>query len=256
MRLFSTLILCLFAFSFASNEYLTLGDHYYSKRAEGAKNNNADPKNIKEAIKNYTLALGNQAAREEAAWKLLRAYYFLGCFTMSKNPKDRKIHFEKAKKEGKVFFNEFPKNNEVIYWYSVNLALWAVEVNPFVALNAGSVKESREIAQKLIEAEKRGDKKAAARGYQILGRAHHKVPKIAFVLNWVNRDSAETYLLKAYMLDKGDLVNSLFLAEYYKDQKDTSMAKATLLPFLKNKPRPEEFLEDERNFIKMRKLLE
>jgi hypothetical protein len=214
----------------------------------------ADPKNIKEAIESYTLALKDPAAKEEAAWKLLRAYYFLGCFTMPK-AKDRKAHFEKAKKEGKAFSIEFPKNNEITYWYSVCLALWAREVNPLTALNAGSPTETRELAKKLINAEKFGDNKTAARGYQILGRSHQIIPKIAFVLNWVNRDSVEHYLFKSMQLNKNDLTTHLFLAEYYLSQKDTLMARSTLSPVLKTKPRPEEFLEDERNFMKMRNLI-
>jgi hypothetical protein len=249
------IILCSFAFLFASNEHLSNGDYQYSKRAEGSKDNRANPKNTKEAIESYTLALKDSAAREEAAWKLLRAYYFLGCFTMP-NAKDRKVFFEKAKKEGKAFSNEFPGNSEIVYWYSVCLALWAREVNPLVALNADAPGETREIAQKLINAEKKGDAKSAARGYQILGRSHQIIPKIAFVLNWVNRDSVEYYLFKSVQLNQEDLTTRLFLAEYYKSQKDTLMVKSTILPILKNKPRPEEFLEDERNFIKMRKVLE
>jgi hypothetical protein len=98
-------VLCFFAFSFASKEHLSRGDRYYSKRAEGAENNMADPKNIKEAIYSYTLALKDPSVKEEAAWKLLRAYYFLGCFTMPK-AKERKVFFEKAKKEGKDFSNK------------------------------------------------------------------------------------------------------------------------------------------------------
>jgi hypothetical protein len=254
MKLCIFIVLCSFAFSFASNEHLSRGDNYYSKRAEGAKNNMADPKNAKEAIDSYTLALKDPAVKEEAAWKLLRAYYFLGCFTMPK-AKDRKAFFEKAKKEGKAFSNEFPKNNEIRYWYSVCLALWAREVNPLTALNAGSPTETREIAKKLISAENIGDNKSAARGYQILGRSHQIIPKITFVLNWVNRDSVEHYLFKSMQLNPEDLSTRLFLAEYYLNQKDTLMARSTLSPVLKNKPRPEEFLEDERNFMKMRKLL-
>ncbi|MDR2731875.1 MAG: hypothetical protein LBB36_01510 [Fibromonadaceae bacterium] len=242
-------------FSFAQNQNLQQADFYYAKRAENSKDNFAKEKNITEAIKFYKLAIQDANVREEAAWKLLRAYYFKGCFT-APDPKERYKIFEKAKNEGKSFFHEFPNNPEVSYWYSVDLALWANSVNPFTALNAGAVKESRGIAQMLIATEKKGDSISAARGYQILGRAHQKIPRIAFVLNWINRDSSEVYLKKSLSLNSGDLATHLFLAEYYKDKKDKDTAEKLLLPFLKKYPRPEEYLEDERNYIKMRKLLE
>ncbi|MDR2581376.1 MAG: tetratricopeptide repeat protein [Fibromonadaceae bacterium] len=244
----------MFTLSFA-NKHLTAGDLFYSKRAEGASRNMAKAQNVTEAIKHYRLALEDPASREEAAWKLLKAYYFLGCFTMPE-ARDRKVLFERAKKEGRAFLKEFPNNTELVYWHSVCLALWAKEVNPLVALNAGSAKETRDIAQQLIATEKNGDSIAAARGYLILGMAHHKIPKIAVILNWVNKDSVEHYLKKSFSLNPKDLSARLALAEYYKEKKNMDAARAVLLPVLRNKPRPEEFLEDERNFNKMRSLLE
>ncbi len=240
--------------SFAQSSYLQLGDSYYTLRAENSKNNMANGKNVKEAIKYYNLALEDSSTKEEAAWKLLRAYYFLGCFTMP-NTKDREIFFADTKKQGKSLFLEFPENPEIAYWYSVNLALWASTVNPITAWHAGSVTETREIAQMLMATEKKGNKISAARGYQILGRAHHKIPNIIFVLNWVKRDSSEYYLKKSMNLNPNDLVTRLFLAEYYKEIGKEQEAENLLLPVIKNRPRYESYLEDERNFIKMRRLL-
>jgi len=241
--------------SFASaNVHLALADEHYSKRAEGAYGNMAKTLNIEEAIKNYTLALKDKAVREEAAWKLLRAYYFLGCFTMPKEQNsDRKKHFEKAKNEGKAFFNEFPKSVEVAYWYSVSLALWVRELNSItIVLNMSTLSETRKVANLLIENE--NDKISAARGYQLLGGLHKKLPN---VVPSVNKDSVEIYLNKSLQLNPSDLSTLLILAEYYKDnKKDMEKAKALLKPVLGNKPRAHEFLEDERNFIKMRNLLQ
>jgi hypothetical protein len=241
--------------AFAQGSNLQLGDSYYNLRAENSKDNMANGKNVKEAIKYYGLALKNAAEKEAAAWKLLRAYYFLGCFA-TPDAKDRLNLFEKARKDGKSFLREFPKNTDIAYWYSVNLGLWASAVNPMVALNAGSVKESRDIAQMLIAAEKNGDSISAARGYQILGRAHQKIPRIIFVLNWVQKDSSEVYFKKSIRLNPKDLATHLFLAEYYKEAGRERETENILLPLLKMHPRRDEYLEDERNLIKMRKLLE
>jgi tetratricopeptide (TPR) repeat protein len=239
--------------SFAQSSNLQQGDSYYALRAENASGNIENDKNAKEAIKYYSLALKDSGAREEAAWKLLRAYYFLGCFTMP-NPKDRTVFFARTKKEGKSFYEEFPKNTNIAYWYSVNLALWVREVNPFTALNAGSVKESREVAKMLI-AREATDKAAAAKGHQILGRAHQKIPRIAFVLNWVKKDSAEFHLEKSMILNPEDWATRIFLAEYYKEKGREKDAETLLLPIIKLKPRDGRFLEDERDLIKMKKLL-
>ena len=240
---------------FAQVSNLQLGDSYYDLRAENSKDNMANGKNVREAIKYYNLALKNSAEKEEAAWKLLRAYYFFGCFALP-DAKDRLNLFEKARKEGKSFLREFPKNANIAYWYSVDLALWASMVNPMVALNAGSVKESRDIAQMLIAAEKNGDNISAARGYQILGRAHQKIPHIIFVLSWVQKDSSEVYFKKSISLNPRDLATHLFLAEFYKEAGRERETENILLPLLKKHPRKNEYLEDERNLIKMRKLLE
>ena len=242
------------SFSFAQSSNLQLGDSYYLLRAENSKANMASDKNVKMAIKYYSLALNDSSTKEEAAWKLLRAYYFLGCFTMP-DAKDRENLFANSKKEGKSLFAEFPENPEIAYWYSVNLALWAREVNPLTALNAGSVGETREIALKLIAMEKNGDNVSAARGYQILGKAHQKIPRIAFILNWVKKDSSEYYYKKSLNLNPRDLATRLFLAEYYKETNKKREMENLLLSAIKSRPRYEEYLEDERNFIKMRKLL-
>jgi len=247
------LVFFLFALPFA-NEHLAAGDAFFSKRAEGAYNNMAKAANIDDAIKNYTLALKDTAVREEAAWKLLRAYYFFGCFSMPKS-KEKKKHFEKAKNEGKDFFREFPKNTEIAYWYSVCLALWVRELNSIkIVLNMSVINETRRVANFLIKSEKNDDKVSAARGYQLLGGLHKKLPKI---VPSVSKDSIEFYLKKSMQLNQSDLSTILMLAEYYKeDKKDAEKTKALLLPVLNRKPRAGELLEDERNFIKMRKLLE
>jgi len=250
--LFPALVL-LVSISLAQNANMKLGDIYYGHRAKDASGNMAKDKNIKEAIKYYTLALVDSNARETAAWKLLRAYYFLGCFT-ELNSKDRLSLFEKAKDEGKNFLKKYPQNVEIAYWYSVNLALWASSANPITVLNAGSIKETREIASMLI-AQENNNKEAAAHGYQILGRAHQKLPHIAIILSWVNKDSSEIYFKKSLDLKSKDLGTRLFLAEHYMERGKRQKAEELLQPIIKTKPREEEFLEDERNLIRMRNLL-
>jgi tetratricopeptide (TPR) repeat protein len=252
-----TILLCsialLASISLAQNSNLQRGDMHYELRAKDASGNMANNKNIKEAIKYYRLALADSKTKETATWKLLRAYYFLGCFT-ELNFKDRQDIFEKARSEGKNFLKEYPKNVEVAYWYSVNLALWASVINPLVVLNTGSIRETRDIANMLIVQED-NNKTAAAHGYQILGRVHQKLPHIAFILSWVNKDSSEIYFKKSLELNSKDLGTHLFLAEHYMESGKKQKAQELLQPIIKTKPRTEEFLEDERNLIKMRNLL-
>jgi len=196
-------IALLVSISFAQNSNLQRGDMYYELRAKDASGNMAKDKNIKEAIKYYRQALADPKAKETAAWKLLRAYYFLGCFTKL-DFNDMQNIFEKAKNEGKNFFKVYPKNAEIAYWYSVNLALWANVVNPLVVLSAGSIQETRDIANMLI-AQESSNIEAAAYGYRILGRMHQKLPNVAFILSWVNKDSSEIYFQKSLELNPKDL---------------------------------------------------
>jgi len=246
-------IALLVSISFAQNSNLQRGDMHYELRAKDASGNMAKDKNIKEAIKYYRQALADPKAKETAAWKLLRAYYFLGCFTKL-DFKDMQNIFEKAKDEGKNFFKIYPKNAEIAYWYSVNLALWANVVNPLVVLSAGSIKEAKDMANMLIGQES-SNIEAAAYGYRILGRMHQKLPHVAFILNWVNKDSAEIYFKKSLELNPKDLGTHLFLAELYVERGKKQKAEELLRPVIKTKPREEEFLEDERNLIKMWELL-
>jgi len=246
-------ILLFVSIAFAQTSDLQQGDFYYALRAQDSKDNMTNDKNVNEAINYYNLALKDSSTKQEAAWKLLRAYYFLGCFATPDKKKRVKV-FEKAKTEGKSFFNAYPKNTEIAYWYSVNLGLWAREVNPAVALKAGSVKETREIA-KMLMAYEASNKKTAARGYQVLGQMHQKLPSIVFVTGWIKKDSAEYHFKKSLALNPNDLGTRVFLAEYYKENSRKKEIEELLKPVLDKRPNPENYLEDERNFIKMKKLL-
>jgi len=246
-------VLLFASIAFAQIQDLQQGDFYYALRAQNSKDNMTGDKNVKQAIDYYNLALKDSSTKQEAAWKLLRAYYFLGCFA-TPDVKKRVYVFEKAKKEGKPFVNAYPQNAEIAYWYSVNLGLWASLVNPAVALKAGSIKETREIAKMLISKEAT-NKEAAARGYQILGKAHQKLPSIVFVSSWVKRDSAEYHYKKSLSLNPNDWATRLFLAEYYKENSRAKEMEEVLKPVIGKRPNPENYLEDERNLIKMKKLL-
>jgi len=246
-------VLLFVSIAFAQIQDLHQGDFYYALRAQDSKDNMTNDKNIKQSINYYNLALKDSSSKQEAAWKLLRAYYFLGCFA-TPDVKKRIQVFEKAKIEGKLFLDTYPKDTEIAYWYSVNLGLWASLVNPAIALKAGSIKETREIAKMLIASEKT-NKEAAARGYQILGKAHQKLPSIVFVSSWVKRDSAEYLYKKSLSLNPNDWATRLFLAEYYKENSRGEEMEEVLKPVLGKRPHPEHYLEDERNLIKMKKLL-
>jgi len=56
-------------------------------------------------------------------------------------------------------------------------------------------------------------------------------------------------------LNPNDLATTLFLAEYYKENSREKEMEELLKPALAKHPRPEDYLEDERNLIKMKKLL-
>jgi len=244
-------ILLFVSIAFAQIPDLHQGDFYYALRAQDSKDNMTNDKNVKKAIDYYSLALKDSSTKQEAAGKLLKAYYFLGCFA-TPDLKKRIQLFEKAKNEGKVFLNTYPKNTEIAYWYSVNLGLWGSLVNPAVALKAGSIKETREIAKMLMAA---SNKETAARGHQILGKAHQKLPSIVFVSSWVKKDSAEYHYKKSLSLNPNDLGTRLFLAEYYKETSRIEEMDEVLKPAMGKRPNPENYLEDERNLIKMKKLL-
>jgi hypothetical protein len=237
--------------------WLQRGDQYYNLRAQGANGDRADRVLAVNAVNAYRLAMNDPTVEKVAAARLLRSLYFQGCFAYS-GPDDRLMVFTEAKEIGERMMAKYPGDADLAYWWSVNLSLWAKESGPWAAVKSGVAEQIRNATETALKNNPEKGPKVCnptmAGVYQVLGRMHHLLPRIPFLLPWPSKVLAEKYLRKAVDLDSENLANHLFLAEFYRDQDRQVDARKVLSNVLKRAPRPGQELEDRRNLWKMRNL--
>jgi len=249
------LLLCGAAISFAAqaasgHDLIQRGDDFFSMRATGATGDRGDRTYAVNAINAYRQAMGDASVEREASVRLLRALYFLGCYAFS-DSQDRLQAFKEAKSVGERMVVKYPGDPDLSYWFSVNLSLWANEIGPLAAIRSGFADKIREVSESAIS---HGNNAGLAGIYQVMGRMHHLLPRIPFVLSWPDKRLAEQYLAKAVQLDPDNLANHLFLAEFYRDMGRFEDARRVLTPLVSRKPRAGQELEDRRSLWKLHEL--
>lgn len=246
-------VLCATPFASVSNgaEWLSRGDLYYAQRAVGASNDRADRLNALNTVNAYKIAMEDPNVHRTAGIRLLRALYFQGCFAFL-DKDDRLRIFSEAKTIGEKLILKYPNDPDLAYWYSVNLSLWAKESGPIVAVRSGVAETIRKVTENATVRQK--PQPAMAGVYQVLGRMHHLLPRIPFLLPWPNKEMAEKYLGLAATLDPSNLANPLFLAEFYRDMGRFEDARRVISPLKSRVPRVGQELEDRRNLWKLRDL--
>lgn len=256
--LFLLVVFAVSSMATAGQEWITRGDAFYNLRAQGARGDRADRVLAVNAVNSYRLAMNDRTVERVAAVRLLRALYFQGCFAYA-DAKDRLNVFSEAKAIGERMVAKYPGDADLAYWWSVNLSLWAKESGPIAAVRSGVADKIRMVSESALS--KPVARNEAMRGnialagvYQVLGRMHHLLPRIPFLLPWPSKALAEQYLAKAVRLDPENLSNHLFLAEFYRDQDRPQDARRVLSGAISRKPRPSQELEDRRNLWKLREL--
>ena len=246
------LLLCGFGPSLAltGEQWLSKGDAYYALRAQGAKGDLAEGLNAHNAVASYRLALADSKTEREASVRLMRSLYFIGCFT-DMDDQGRLQAFTEAKDVGERMLAKHPLDADIAYWWSVNLALWAKESGPLAAIRSGFADKIRQVSELNLSS---SPNPGLASMYQVLGRLHHLLPRIPFLLSWPDKKLAEEYLQRAVQLDPANPANHLFLAEFYRDMGRNEDAYKAAKPCLTLAPRPEQELEDKRNLWKIREL--
>jgi hypothetical protein len=93
----------------------------FKRRADGSRENIAQPEARNEAIKFYNLAIGNPEGEIDAVIGLLKSYYFKGKF-LSKTKEHKKIVFNKAKNLADTLYGElFTIKRPIFHFYSLGL---------------------------------------------------------------------------------------------------------------------------------------
>ncbi len=219
-----TLILALVKIS-SAGDLVVEADGFYDLRATGFNEATllASATNIDKAIELYRAAIKNTSGpgKEEAIWKLMRAYYFKGKYTVS-DKNTRKAIYDRAKEVGAEGIKEFPESAAIHTWIAVIWGVWAEEHGVLKAARKGVAGKIKTHCKKAIELD---ETFGGAGGYYILGRTHFKAPRIPLFLRWPSKKKAVELLEKAYEIEPRNLFTKQFLAEalYERGQKDRAV---------------------------------
>jgi len=184
----------------------------------------ASSANVDKAISLYQQAIrvSSGAGKEDAIWKLMRAYYFEGMYTTS-DP-DKKIgFFDQGKEVGAQGLREYPESQIIHTGMAILWGAWAQESSAIRVMSSGAVDKIRYHCERVMELDQ-GDCRAIA--MRIYGRLHFKAPRIPFVLGWTSKAESVRLLEQAYRLAPDDLFAKQYLAEalYARGEKDRALA--------------------------------
>lgn len=194
----------------------------------------SDPAQVDLALKLYEAALDrtkNPVLKHEAAWKILRAYYFKGTYTESDKDRRRDI-YKKGIAFSEQMLEEFPESVELNCWSGI---LWGYlgEVQGILtSARKGLAGKVKHFAERTIELD---DTYLDAGGYRMLGTVNLKVPKIPLLLGWPSKDKAVAYLEKAHRIAPDNLYNKVYLAEAYLETGAKDKARPLLEEILNTK---------------------
>jgi len=221
--LFIVLFFVCAGFGFAQNS-IDQADSLWEKRGESFDQNTliADGVNIDQAIDIYKkiIETASGAEKEEATWKLIRAYYYKGKFTVKDKEIKKKI-YDQGKELGEAALKEFPESPGINLYLAIVWGVWGEEYGIFAAARKGVAGKMKKLCEKTIKLDPEFDE---AGGYRILGRLNFKAPKIPLILGWPSKKKAVTILEKSLKIAPDDLNTKQFLAEALYSQKQKERA--------------------------------
>lgn len=244
------------------------GDMHYLRRADGRKDDVAEPREIDAAVEAYGAAVQKNRSDADARWKYLRATYFKAEYTgLTAEQKsalyeraipiaDEAVDLERRRAANKTGGNpsglepaEIGKAlagdataGETFFWNAVTWGQWALVHGKMAAVRQGVAARIRDSARAVIAIDPRLED---AGGYRVLGRLHAVSPKVVFFTGWIDRDEAVKDLKQAVDLAPGNLVNRFYLAEATHDFTEDKAAAVDLLKgILAAAPHPDHLVED------------
>lgn len=233
----SFLLLILSGFCYAEEAAVIL------QNADAAYNRREEPGYVQESIEEYSRALALDPALYEAAWKLSKAYWFLGSHS-SKNEKES--IFLKGIESAKKAIEIAPNLCEGHFWLGVNYGLYGESHGMFKALSLiNPIKEEMNEAMAINENCECGGPQ------RVLGRLYAKAP-------WFkggSKSKAIESLKKSMELCPHDTQTRMFLAEVYLDDGRKDLAIEQLTAILKVEPDPGWIPENKENKMLAEKML-
>jgi hypothetical protein len=248
---------------------LAAGDTAWAKRAQGD--------GIAPALSAYRKAVESRPSSLEARWKLLRALYFEGEFTLPASERmaayDESLELARETLEmlvrpmgglerfeglspearAKALRGE-PEAAGVLFWAAVHWGLWGENTGVFKAARQGVGGRIRDLSETVVRLDERFE---SAGGHRMLGRLHAVAPKIPLFTGWVDRDEALVHLRRAWRLAPEEPYNGLYLAEaiFEHDEDRRVEALGILRELAGRRPRNDHRVEDTAILVQARELL-
>jgi tetratricopeptide (TPR) repeat protein len=219
------------------NPLIVAGDVAWLHRDQGRVGARASTQRISEAITNYEKA-AEAPGEVEARWKLARALFFKAKFTGLDRERQLAL-YEKARRvgdevlailrrhaAGQALSADAPPSKvaaalsrdkdaaPAYFWTAVAWGEWALLAGKVPAARTGAATKIRDDATTVIALDPDFEDGG---GYRILGRLHHKAPRIPYLTGWVSRSEAVRYLRLAVRTAPRNFVNRHFLAEALAD---------------------------------------
>ncbi len=218
-------IMLLFVLNLAAQNLFQEADSLYDSRGDAFQQDKliADDTNINKAIDLYkkVIETASGAEKEEATWKLIRAYYYKGKYTTNDSETKKKI-YDLGKELGKTGLEEFPESVGINLFSAIVWGVWGEEYGILKAARQGVAGKIKGLCEKVIKLDPDFDQ---AGGYRVLGRVYFKAPKIPLILGWPSKKKAVEILEESYKIAPKNLNTRQFLAEalYSQDEKDRAI---------------------------------
>jgi len=206
-------IMLLFVLNLSAQNLLQEADSLFDNREENFDQEKriADPANVNKAIELYkkVIETASGAEKEEAVWKLMKAYYFKGKYTTDDSEMKKQI-YDMGKELGKTGVEEFPESVGIHLFSAIVWGVWGEEYGILKAARKGVAGKIKEHCEKVNKLDPNFDE---AGGNRVLGRVYFKAPKIPLILGWPSKKKAVGILEKSLKIAPKNLNTRQFLAE-------------------------------------------
>jgi tetratricopeptide (TPR) repeat protein len=243
-------------------------DRAWSRRDVGRAGARASSKRINEAIAGYEKA-AESPSNVEARWKLARALFFRAKYT-GLGPKFELAAFLEARGAGEEAIallrraagargaalsadaspqrvaealSREPNAAPTYFWTAVAWGEWGLLASRYQATKAGAALNVRDYSATVIALDPAFEEGG---GYRLLGRLHHRAPRVPYVTGWVSRAEGIRNLRLAVKTAPRNFVNRHFLAEALADRGGAGKAEAIRIEkeILADAPSPGHLVED------------
>lgn len=212
----------------------------YHKRAVDADSFRAEPQYINQAIEAFERAWEKEEYPAEAAFYLLKSYYFKGMYTGLSKSQQKEV-FSKGRELGENAHRQFPDSVGIAFWYGANLGRWA-NVHGFLAsATSGVAKTLRSLSQEIIDLNPEYE---GGGGYRMLSQVYFHTPRIPIIMGWPSDERALELSQKALKIAPDHFSNLLLQSRILLSFDRKAEARTHLNRILEMEPRTDYLVPD------------